>query len=293
MLSQLMDLRSCHAGQIGLRKGPRSVIAFCAAMGCQIMRSRSFECLAATQEMDSTRPPGEDSFTSALLYALETLVEERKDGRFTTVELLNKIKLAPHFPKDQTPILINREKKFSAGRIMLHPLPKEGLHDDLSPKETAGYDPRKKHALTLHFDFSEKPSQIYIETLGRELNEIFQRNVGVNRVRWGGIRRHMFILAAKSFLRASRERRRRLLPQLDPSIHFPHATLGENPPVPLTPSSSNQHSPRTTEPGGKGSPASNAADISAISLPRPMVSSSESESHAQEHQGRRKRRKLD
>ncbi len=87
------------------------------------MRLRSFEYLAATEEIGFTMVPGEDSFTRALIYALETLVEERTDGRFTTAELLNKIKTdAPHFPKDQNPMLMNREGSHSAGRIMLQPL---------------------------------------------------------------------------------------------------------------------------------------------------------------------------
>ena len=72
--------------------------------------------------MDLTPRPGKDSFTRALIYALKALVEKRQDGRFTTVELLNKIKEAPDFPKDQNPMLSDREKKGSAGRIMLHPL---------------------------------------------------------------------------------------------------------------------------------------------------------------------------
>ncbi|CAD6590615.1 MAG: hypothetical protein ASARMPREDX12_004603 [Alectoria sarmentosa] len=268
----------CYAGQLGLRtKG-----------------QRSFEYLAATEEMGSTKVPGKDSFTSALIYALETLVEEREDGRFTTVELLNKIKVdAPHFPKDQTPMLINREKKFSAGRIMLHPLQREGSEDELCHKEAASLDPFKGHALTLHFDFSEKPSQIYLEMLGRELNEFFQRNVGVNRVRWGGMRQSMVVIAAKSFqakLRRNRRANMRLQPA-DSSAGFSQTRPGENAPDPLTPSSLDQHSPRIMEPAAQGSPVFNPADLGDMSLPRPLDSNDESEGHVQDHRGRHKRRR--
>jgi len=43
--------------------------------------------------------PGEDSFTTALIWALKFLVEDRK--RFTTLELQTKIMDAPNFPKNQ------------------------------------------------------------------------------------------------------------------------------------------------------------------------------------------------
>ena len=147
--------------------------------------------------MGSTKVPGKDSFTRALIYALEALVEERADGRFTTVELLNKIKDAPHFPKDQNPMLINREKKHSSGRIMLHPLKGNSSDVELSRKETAKLDSLKGHALTLHFDFSEKPSPTYLEMLGRELNDFFERNLGINQVRWGGMRQAMGVRSQK------------------------------------------------------------------------------------------------
>ena len=256
------------------------------------MRLRSFEYLAATEEMGFTPVPGKDSFTRALIYALEALVSEREDGRFTTVALLNKIKTdAPHFPKDQNPMLINREKKSSAGRIMLHPLQKAGSDDESSQKEA---DPLKGHALTLHFDFSEKPSSTYIEMLGRELNEFFERNIGVNRVRWGGMRQSMVARAARKFQTRLRHRRESMrLQEANSGAGFSHTRLAENAPDPLTPSSSDQHSPRITELAATGSPVFNSAHFSAMSLPRPLDSNDESEGHVEEGGGRRKRRRRD
>ena len=248
------------------------------------MRLRSFEYLAATEEMGFTQVPGKDSFTRALIYALEALVNEREDGRFTTVALLNKIKTdAPHFPKDQNPMLINREKKFSAGRIMLHPLQKSGSDDESSQKEAASLDALKGHALTLHFDFSEKPSSTYIEMLGRELNEFFERNVGVNRVRWGGMRPSMVYRAAKNFQAKLRRNRRE-------SMRLQEANSSAGP---LTPSSSDQHSPRHTGPAATGSPVFTSAHSSAMSLPRPLDSNDESEGYVEESGGRRKRRRCE
>ena len=174
------------------------------------MKSRLFEYLAATKEMDSTPVPGETSFTSALIFALEALVKE-KDGRFTTDELLRKIRHeAPNFPKGQTPVLSDREEgNTSAGRIMLHPLDRNGTSAQSTSKEGPGLDPTKRQTLTLHFDYSERPSDALIEMLGFQLNNVFDRNsLGVTRVRLGSLRSSMFDRAAKNF-NASLVRRRR------------------------------------------------------------------------------------
>lgn len=174
------------------------------------MKSRLFEYLAATKEMGSTPVPGESSFTSALIFALEALVKE-KDGRFTTDELLRKIQHeAPSFPKGQTPVLSDREEgNTSAGRIMLHPLDRDGTSAQSPSKEGTNLDPTKRQILTLHFDYSERPSDTLIETLGFQLNNVFDRNtLGVTRVRLGSLRSSMFDRAAKSFT-ASLVRRRR------------------------------------------------------------------------------------
>ena len=246
------------------------------------MTIRSFEYLAATEEMGITNVPGDDSFTRALIFALESLVKERLDGRFTTVELLNKIRDdAPHFPKDQTPILKNREKKHSAGRIMLHPLQNEGSDDGLSGREAAELDVLKGHALTLPllFDFPQRPSPNYIESLGRELNEFFQRNKGVNRVRWGGMRQSAAARAAKSFQATLRRNRR---------ASTKRQQTDADPP---TPSSIDQHSPRIRERIASGSPDSNHADISVVSLDR-LNSNDESQDHVQDLRSGRKRRKV-
>lgn len=239
--------------------------------------------------------PGIDSFTSALIYALERLVEESKDGRFTTIELLNKIKIdAPHFPKDQTPMLVDREKKPSAGRIMLHPLRKRGSNDELSQKEVAILDPFKAETLTLHFDFSTKPSQTYIEMFGRGLNEYFERDVNINQVRWGGMKPFMAARAAKLF-RAPLIRRKRTasmrLQQASASVGSSDTKLTESGPDPLTPSSSDQHSPQLLEPEANSSLDFNSAYISAMSLSRPLDSNDEREEYVQDHRGRHKRRR--
>ncbi|KAI4142043.1 MAG: hypothetical protein LQ341_003332 [Variospora aurantia] len=168
-----------------------------------------FEYLAATKGQKTTAVPGPKSFTSALIFALEALREQKPKGRFTTDELLRKIKNdAPDFPKDQTPELSDRDHKtLSGGRIMLHPLQPDSAEDDKS-YETSPSELADRHIVTLHFDFGGNPSGKNLETLGRNFNEIFERNtLGVQRVRWGGVRVSAFARATRRFSAASRRRK--------------------------------------------------------------------------------------
>ena len=246
------------------------------------MRLRSFEYLAA--------------ITRALIYVLKALAQERADARFTTLKLRDKIKEAPDFPPDQNPMLCNRnDKKRSAGRIMLHPLPREGSSDESSQEKAANFRSFNRYALTLHFDFSDKPSSEYVGMLGRELNDYFQRNVGVSQVRWGGLREARpaarFARTVKTVVRRNRRASMRLQ-QAKPSDGVFDSRLAEDGLDPLTPSSLEQHSPRITESAARSSEDPDPADICDMSLLSPLKSKHESENHAQDHGERRKRRRI-
>lgn len=90
---------------------------------------------------------------------------------------------------------------------MLHPLQPDSADDDKS-YETRPSELADRHIVTLHFDFGGKPSGKNLETLGRNFNEIFERNtLGVQRVRWGGVRVSAFARATKRFSAASRRRK--------------------------------------------------------------------------------------
>ena len=220
--------------------------------------------------------PGKDSFTSALIYALEALVNERENGRFTTVALLNKIKSdAPHFPKDQNPMFFKGEKMFSTGRIMLQPLQTAGFDDDSWRKEAENPENYTGTTLTLYYDFTEKPSLAYIEMLGKEMNDFFKRNVNVDRVRWGGF--------SQPLSEARLKRQQRALEEVNRS-----ATNATTAVDLLTPPASSRSSLRTLEPVAKGSPS---ADISSVSSIKPLDSNDEDEGQTQEPKGRRKRRR--
>ncbi|KAF7505934.1 hypothetical protein GJ744_012376 [Endocarpon pusillum] len=100
---------------------------------------RAFEYLAATSSGETTRKPGKHSFTTALIWALRTLCEER--GQFITTDLLNTIKKrAPDFPKDQSPVLSDRNRGSPRERIFLQPLQKNGTE---SRPEVAQTYPRR------------------------------------------------------------------------------------------------------------------------------------------------------
>ena len=86
-----------------------------------LIRSRSFEFLGACSSGNTTRAPGPESFTKALIWALQYLAQHR--NRFLVSELSCKIREAPHFPDDQIPVQIERGPG-SIERIMLAPLAK-------------------------------------------------------------------------------------------------------------------------------------------------------------------------
>ncbi|KAL8645949.1 MAG: hypothetical protein Q9226_007070 [Calogaya cf. arnoldii] len=198
----------CYAGTLGLPRGenrfriPGSLPS--AADGVRL-----FEYLAAARDQGTTEVPGPKSFTSALIFALEALKNEKPESRFTTDELLRKIKTeAPHFPKDQTPVLSDREhKKPTGGRIMLHPIRTDRVDINKAP-EVPPVDQGNGHFVTLHFDFGDKPSEHELITLGQGLKEFFERStLRVHRVRWGGMRRTMFGLATRRLRGSLRKRR--------------------------------------------------------------------------------------
>lgn len=224
------------------------------------MTPRLFEFLAATDNQGRTALPGKKSFTSALIYALEHLLDKKERGRFTTVELLGTIKdknIAPNFPKDQHPMLNERgDMPAPAGRIMLHPL---RLHDTEAPKVDE-VDLAKKYTVTLHFEFSEKPSESHLRTLGRGLNSIFDRNtLPLRRVRFGGMRASATALAVRKFLslpgrRASKKEER---PRLEVQLTSASAGMPSLPsPNLLSPLTNGYHSQDSASNTDCGTPAS-------------------------------------
>ena len=248
-----------------------------------LISSRLFEYLAATTEMATTKVPGEDSFTSALIYALEALVEEKV--RFTTVELLGKIRNhAPNFPRNQTPVLSDRKDEVQAGRIMLHPLHRteeDGSQDSLLSEETTKLNALKRRTVTLHLDFGDQPSHTDIEMLGHQLNQIFERyTLNVNRVRWGGMKQSAAARAVGSFQAGLKRYRRASMKQqqvASDDIGASELWRAEKNSELLTPASSSQHSPRTLEFSATEKARAGPPEVSVTSFLNALSSNEESD----------------
>ena len=162
----------CYAGNLGTRSPA----------------TRAFEYLAATAAGSTTKSPGLDSFTSALIWALKALVKEK--GCFTTQQLMHKIKQnAPNFPPGQTPVLSKRGDQNSASFITLEPILKDKDNADLvRARSRSAHDTGVPEVLTLKFVLESRPEVSEVERLGQALNEMMEsHNFRVNRIMWGGL----------------------------------------------------------------------------------------------------------
>ena len=149
------------------------------------LEHRAFEYLAATKAGELTNVPGKSSFTSALCYALKKLLKEKK--RFTTSDLGREIKDHQHFPEEQHPVLTDRDDNSDVGRIELYALSEQdGIGSTCAEdSQFSAYDGR---VLTLRFDFGFRPLKQNIQKLGERLNRGRLDQIGIERIRWGGVK---------------------------------------------------------------------------------------------------------
>ncbi|MCJ1401715.1 hypothetical protein MMC11_004932 [Xylographa trunciseda] len=179
----------CYAGNLGnVRSTP----------------TRAFEYLAATAPGATTRSPGPESFTTALIWALKAFVAEGKP--FTTQQLVNKIKNggAPGFPHNQKPVLSKRGERNSAGFIMLEPIRKDVDRLALirARSLSSSHDMGAAVILNLKFMFETRPSEAQVEILGKALNDAMQtHDLRVSRIIWGGLRSWPRIMLAEAVQR--------------------------------------------------------------------------------------------
>lgn len=92
----------------------------CGMLDKRYFSQRIFEFLGATVANGYARLPGKDSFTSALIWALKELADE-KDG-FTTSKLYSTILKAPHFPEEDQPPVLSERRGQSLKRLVLAPV---------------------------------------------------------------------------------------------------------------------------------------------------------------------------
>lgn len=143
--------------------------------------------MGACSSQSLTRSPGEESFTNALIWALNTLA--KNEGRFTISQLARTIReKAPHFPDDQIPVHLQRGLT-SLERIVLAPLSDQNDSKELVPRgqdETA--ESKAKGLLTLNFIFETPPKAQHIERIAKALNtQIKFDKIPINQIVWGGL----------------------------------------------------------------------------------------------------------
>ena len=157
--------------------------SICMPVANYVYYFRSFEYLAATSAASTTPSPGDRSFTSALIWALKKFAEEETPKKFTTTQLVNKIREGPNFPSDQVPVLMARDPH-SVQRIVLAPLPsgeKTGLAVDESPRTVPA-------CLELRFFFEKEPPEHELEDLALALKKHINRGSGsLYKVYFGGM----------------------------------------------------------------------------------------------------------
>ncbi|KAH9219763.1 hypothetical protein DL95DRAFT_457032 [Leptodontidium sp. 2 PMI_412] len=167
----LLIFDCCYAGNL-LTRNVRSYY-----------QTRSYETLAACGRREVTNPPGEDSFTSALIWALKDLLKERK--RFTITELQTRIMNgAPNFPKAQFVPLLERHDPCDQ-RLILAPLP-SGLEAEspISTPSTQTLDLRQNY-LDLRFWFATRPNEEEIRNLAMRLRrDMMDKNIGAHSIGW-------------------------------------------------------------------------------------------------------------
>ncbi|KAI9647715.1 hypothetical protein NHQ30_004101 [Ciborinia camelliae] len=147
---------------------------------------RAFEYMAATSQSSTTRKPGPNSFTAALIWALEELVGSKPGKRFSTQELVRKIFHAPKFPKDQAPRLTEQGPKGSLRKIVLVPLDQQSETEAPEPKNMKPAE--KRETLNVQFVFNKSISKKMIRDLSKDLsNLIGQGDFEASTVLWEGI----------------------------------------------------------------------------------------------------------
>ena len=189
---------------------------YAGTLGTRGQSQQSFEYLAATGAHDTTPSPGDTSFTSALIWALKKLAENRT-GRFTTIHLLEKIKQYPKFP-DQKPVLSKRRENHANERIILHKVGGPVSNATLNGNGTIQRNGPQQDVLTLKFVFDAQPSEQDIRNLGTDLNHVVRKNqLHVNRIMWGGMkpRENDLVFRAVSNFKNLRSNRKRLNDSVD------------------------------------------------------------------------------
>jgi hypothetical protein len=149
--------------------------------------TRSFECIAACGKDKETTLPGENSFTTALIWALKTLEKNRKS--FTTQELQAMIMEAPNFPGKQfVPLLQHNEPRDQ--RLVLAPL---ATDSDTTPLNFAVSTPTSHELpqdyLDLRLWYLNRPDEEEIKNLASQFGKLMKEgDISATRIGWLGLK---------------------------------------------------------------------------------------------------------
>lgn len=162
----------CAAGNLGRDIGVRGRGAH-----------RAFEFLGATSAEYTTPEPGPNSFTSGLIWALEQLAAAEE---FTTSELLRKITDYPSFPRDQYPVLCERDKP-SLKKICISPLSKDQSHQKERAAKESSAPAECLEFLDLRVLLTRHPTEDDITKIAQNFREMLRRNSieAVRHIAWG------------------------------------------------------------------------------------------------------------
>jgi hypothetical protein len=149
--------------------------------------NRIFEFLGAAGPDETTPLPGPDSFTSALIFALDEFAKD-KDS-FTSSELLDKICNAPNFNRaGQLPCLSERAMH-SSRRLILEPLTEAAENSRMSDRNRRDEeDDSSKYCLNLQFLLPKIPSDDeYKNMCDGLINLIRNRDFLAQQILWRGL----------------------------------------------------------------------------------------------------------
>ncbi|KAJ8071114.1 hypothetical protein OCU04_001455 [Sclerotinia nivalis] len=148
---------------------------------------RAFEYMAATSQRSTTKRPGPESFTTALIWALKEMVCFKPGRSFSTHELLRKICQAPNFPRPQAPRLTERGLIGSRRKIVLVPLDKQSKPKTTEEKSIAIMD-EIMETINLRFVFNGKITEKMVREFAQAISKIISEGDFVaSTVLWEGI----------------------------------------------------------------------------------------------------------
>ena len=165
----------CHAGRLlNMRQRPA-------------WSDRIFEFLGATGPDGTTPLPGKESFTSALIWALEQLADEH--ARFMSNELLEKILEAPHFHGQGQVPCMNGRGPHCVRKLILEPMDlDEEKPRDNSEGRRGEASEIFKYCLNLQFLLPDAPNDEDIKRMCGSLRDlILTDRFCARQILWQGL----------------------------------------------------------------------------------------------------------